>query len=156
MTDKEKTIINGVDVYIGGLASACSADDYSCDENPNCYFKQSARKDERVRELEQENRRLKYFYKHLTFQDEPLTASQHNTVIEIFKSIGADIYIDENRTLKQKLSQIKELAGKCKVLQCSKETCGYLDDSTDDIYGCIEEECEFYLLQQIKQIAQEE
>lgn len=129
MTDKE-IIINGVDVRgcefffkdnINGISTqalcACmeehtGTDSYKteCLSNPNCYYKQSARKDERIRELEEKNKRLEHFYKQLTRQGENLTASQFNSVITIGQCIGADIYIDENRDLKQKLSQIAELA----------------------------------------------
>lgn len=114
MTDK--TIIHGVDVSgcefffrdnINGIFTqelcACmeehtGTDSYKtqCLDNPNCYFKQSARKDERIRELEE---KLSDAIK-LAKQN---ADSNEYCLQELEK---------ENEDLKQKLSQIAQLADK--------------------------------------------
>lgn len=80
MTDKEQIIIDGVDV--GGCEYACNTafgkngckhhmmKNIYCSKNPNCYFKQLARKTQEYKELKaytqrQENQREEYYKEYL-------------------------------------------------------------------------------------------
>ena len=68
MTDKEKIIIDGVDVsgckeYIWALSHVCNlvngrTDKFECNYYPNCYFKQLARKTQECEELKKKLREL--------------------------------------------------------------------------------------------------
>lgn len=155
MTNKEPTIINGVDVsrckhkctsILNPVTLRCENTeprcrggyDGFCKENPNCYYKQSARKDERIKELEEEKKK---------------GLQEYNNIGGCW---GCGLQLSLNQYLKdienhqQKLSQIAQLADKCKVQQCSKKTCGYLDDSTDDLGFLLtneQSECRYILMQ---------
>ena len=75
MTDKEQIIIDGVDVsecqdfYISSANTRCcncesdNTQFLPCKDNPNCYFKQLARKTQECEQLNEENRRLKEKYR---------------------------------------------------------------------------------------------
>lgn len=57
MTDKEPIIIDGVDVSKCKYLPYCNDKQGNCAFEPNCYFKQLARKTQECEELKEENDR---------------------------------------------------------------------------------------------------
>lgn len=120
MTDK--TIIHGVDVrgceYYGltvhkkvaicyGNCKASITKYTNCKNNPNCYFKQSARKDERIRELEEKLETKTALLKDAKKAIERLT-------IKLQRPLKTKTS-DPTEPLYRKLSQIAELAQKLRT-----------------------------------------
>ena len=148
MNNKEQIILDGVDVSGCHFAilpkdscpaksrpyaretSCIACKEYNtklnyCKNNPNCYFKQLARKTQEYEQLEEKYEALK-----LENQEGYEIVAELKQECEELKK--ANQHIDANRQCKgSKLKRIEDLISACKT--------GYTDEFTQKIYGIIQE-----------------
>lgn len=148
MTDKEQIIIDGVNItgctwcdFEPNTEPYCrinDGEDLGCEDNPNCYFKQLARKTQECEELKayaqaQENQRETYYKEFLKLSQENKELKRK---VELMMDCP-DCKVDE---YKKALNEIEELACCIKnfnfgydELSIGQDIIAYADDILDII-----------------------